>query len=64
MELDYIGDEDIYISTDRLKTLVDLYYSKRVHSGICCANEMIVNSFQCCIICDFYGICTLLGTLK
>ena len=62
MELDY-EDEDIYLKTDRLKELVALYKHKRINK-ICCANEMIINSFQCCIICDFYGICTLLGTLK
>lgn len=52
------------LSTDRLKVLAELYFSKRIHNGVCCVNEMIENSFQCCRICDLFEVCTLLGTLK
>ena len=63
MEVDS-HDKVLHISIDRLKVLVELYFSKRVHNGICCINEMVLDSFQCCGICNSSEVCTLLGTLK
>lgn len=52
------------LSIERLEEVVELYFSKRIHNGVCCINEMIENSFQCCRICDLFEVCNLLGTLK